>query len=388
MMQFKRILAVLALAAGIAAPALAQEEDDGLDYKPFPYMFIGVQGGGQTTLTNFSNSKLITPTASLSFGAWFTPVVGARIHVNGIWNKGGLSNAYSDEGVTKYEDLKYKYKYVTSDIDVMINLVSLFGRKSYYPLNVYLIGGIGLNTAWDNDEACDMKNLLSYAWDGKRFSHNARIGAQIDYNICKNVSINLEADANNLNDHYNSKSSSKDDWQITAQLGLAFKFGYKKKQVVVPEEIWETRIDTIWYDDVEYVDVTRDRDIKREIFFEIRESDVATTTEQIQAVAEFLKGVTDAEITITAYADAGTGNPKINMTYSEERAQKTKQALIDAGVDESIFKSVEWKGDTEQPYAENDMNRVSIITGHGVYTDKDPKTVKKFRTEEVSYRVQ
>ncbi len=381
MTHTKRIWATLALLACVAAPALAQEvEDDGLDYKPFPHMFIGIQGGGQTTLTNFNNSKLITPTASVSFGVWFTPVVGARLHVNGIWNKGG---------VTGNEDYKYDYKYVTTDLDLMLNLVSLFGRKSYYPLNLYLIGGIGLNTAWDNGDAQSLSALLDNVWDGKKFSHNARVGLQLDYNICKNVSVNLEVDANNLNDRYNSKASNRDDWQLTAQLGLAFKFGFKKKPVVLPPpEIWETRIDTIWYDDTEYRDVTRDRDIKREIFFEIRESDVATTAEQIQAVAEFLKGVADAEITITAYADRGTGNPKLNMGYSEQRAQKTRQALIDEGVDESIIKSVEWKGDTEQPYAENDMNRVSIITGHGIYTDKDPFTVRKFRTEEVRYRVQ
>ncbi|MCD7721672.1 MAG: OmpA family protein [Prevotellaceae bacterium] len=380
MMNLKRILAATALIACVAAPALAEEDSDNLSYKRYPHMFIGIQGGGQTTLTNFDNSKLITPTASVSFGAWFTPVVGARIHANGVWNKGG---------VNAQEELKYDYKYATADIDLMLNLNTLFGRKDYYPLNVYLIGGIGLNTAWGNDDANAIgSTVLTNVWDGKRFSHNARVGAQLDYNICKNVSVNLEVDANNLNDRYNSKASNKDDWQLTAQLGFAFKFGYKKKPVIVPEEIWETRVDTIWYDDTEYRDVTRDRDIKREIFFEIRESDVETTQEQIQAVAEFLKGVKDAEITITAYADKGTGNPKLNMMYSEQRAQKTRQALIDDGVDPDIIKSVEWKGDTVQPYEENDKNRLSVITGHGIYTDKDPFTVRKFRTEEVRYRVQ
>ncbi|MCD8304534.1 MAG: hypothetical protein LUC86_06890 [Prevotellaceae bacterium] len=76
------------------------------------------------------------------------------------------------------------------------------------------------------------------------------------------------------------------------------------------------------------------------------------------------------------------------MMYSEQRAQKTRQALIDDGVDPDIIKSVEWKGDTVQPYEENDKNRLSVITGHGIYTDKDPFTVRKFRTEEVRYRVQ
>ncbi len=387
MLKLKRIFATLALAACIVAPASAGEED--LDYKPFPYMFVGLQGGVQTTLTNYDNSKLFTPTASVSFGAWFTPIIGARLHVNGIWNKGGIED--EDLGL----DEKYDYKYVTTDIDLMLNLVTLFGKKNYYPVNLYLIGGIGLNVAWDNDDALAINNsttLMPFAWEDTKLSHNARVGLQLDWNVCKHMSINLEVDANSLKDRYNSKTCCKDDWSLTAQLGLAFKFGYKKKPapepVVVPE-VWETRIDTIWYDDVQYKDVERDREIKKEIFFAIRESEVGSSDAQIAAVAEFLKGVKDAEITVTSYADAGTGTPKLNMKYSEQRAQKTVQALVDNGVDRNIIKSVEWKGDTVQPYPDdNDKNRLSVITGHGVYAEKEKEVVKKFRTEEHRYRVQ
>ena len=152
--------------------------------------------------------------------------------------------------------------------------------------------------------------------------------------------------------------------------------------------MWETRIDTTWYDDVTYKDVVKPGDIDKRIFFEIRESDVASTDAQIEAVAKFLREVKDAEITITAYADRGTGNPEINMGYSQQRAEKTKAALIAKGVDPSIIKRVEWKGDTVQPYPEdNDKNRVSIITGHGVYKQQEKVVNRKFKTQEVRYRV-
>ena len=50
-----------AVALGVSVPATAQTaEDDGLDYKPYPHMFVGIQGGGQTTFTNYDNMKLIT----------------------------------------------------------------------------------------------------------------------------------------------------------------------------------------------------------------------------------------------------------------------------------------------------------------------------------------
>ncbi len=382
MIHFKKLLAVSLVALGSLTANAGEVADGGKDYKPFPHMFVGIQGGAQTTFTNYDQLKLITPTASVYFGSWFTPVVGARLHVNGIWNKGG----YDDCVVP---DFKYRYKYVTTDIDLMLNLCTLFGKKDYYPVNAYLIGGVGLNYAWNNDDAYANKIAMPMAWKDNRLSHNARVGAAVDVNLCKHWSMNLEVAANSLNDRYNSKVCDKDDWSLTAQIGLTYKFGFKKKKAAAePDPVWESRIDTVWYDNVKYKNVTADRDIKKEIFFAIRESDVATEDAQIAAVAKFLKGVKNGEIVITAYADRGTGNPKINMEYSRLRAEKTRKALIEKGVDPSIIKSVEWKGDTVQPYPDdNDKNRVSIITGHGIYTDKEKVVTKKFRTKEVRYQV-
>ena len=376
MMQFKNVLAAAALALGVSVPAGAQTtEDDGLDYKPYPHMFVGVQGGAQTTFTNYDNLKLITPTASVSFGAFFTPVVGARLHFNGWQNKGGFKNAT--------QDFKYDYKYATSDLDLMLNLSTLFGKKNYYPLNVYLIGGIGLNYAWDNDDAYANKNLMPLAYKNDRLSHNARVGAMLDWNLMKNLSLNLEVNANSLGDRYNSKTNGKDDWQLNAQVGLAVKFGYKKKEV---KEEWATRVDTIWYDDVAYTPRVEDGTITWNVFYEIRESDFNDPDAQLANIGAFLKDHRECKVTIKSYADVQTGNPKINMGYSQQRSEKAVKALVDAGVDPSIIKA-EYFGDTVQPFAENDKNRVSIITATGLKDVKDKYTVKKYRTKEVRYRV-
>ena len=376
MMQFKNVLAAAALALGVSVPAVAQTtEDDGLDYKPYPHMFVGVQGGAQTTFTNYDNLKLITPTASVSFGAFFTPVVGARLHFNGWQNKGGFKDAT--------QDFKYDYKYATSDLDLMLNLSTLFGKKNYYPLNVYLIGGIGLNYAWDNDDAYANKNLMPLAYKNDRLSHNARVGAMLDWNLMKNLSLNLEVNANSLGDRYNSKTNGKDDWQLNAQVGLAVKFGYKKKEV---KEEWATRVDTIWYDDVAYTPRVEDGTITWNVFYEIRESDFNDPDAQLANIGAFLKDHRECKVTIKSYADVQTGNPKINMGYSQQRSEKAVKALVDAGVDPSIIKA-EYFGDTVQPFAENDRNRVSIITATGLKDVKDKYTVKKYRTKEVRYRV-
>ena len=68
----------------------------------------------------------------------------------------------------------------------------------------------------------------------------------------------------------------------------------------------------------------------------------------------------DAVVEITGYADAGTGTPSINERLSAKRAEAVKRILVgDCGIDVSRVR-VSHKGDTVQPFAENDMNRVSI----------------------------
>ena len=375
MNRIKNFCAIALLMLGMATAANAQSNEE--KTLIYPQIFVGVQGGAQTTITDYNNWKLLTPTASFSVGSFFTPVIGARLHFNGLWNKGG----FQDET----DDFKYKYKYLTSNVDLMLNMCTLLGNKNYYPLNLYLIGGIGLNYAWDNGDAYARLDKMPLAYEYDRFSHNARAGMMLDCNISKHVSINLEVTANNLNDRYNSKMSDRGDWQITAQLGVAYKFAAKKAKKVVEEEVWETRQDTIWYDDAVFTPKVENGTATWTVFYKIRESDFEAD-EQLAAIGAFLKDHRDCKVDIKSYADVETGNPKINMEYSRQRCEKAVKALTDAGVPASSITS-SYYGDTIQPFAENDKNRVSIIVATGLKDVNEKNLVKKFRTKEVRYRV-
>ena len=383
MNRIKKLSILLAVCCLTSATVNAQEDGPTLTY---PQIFIGLQGGAQTTFTDYNNWDLITPTASFSVGSFFTPVVGARLHFNGIWNKGG----YKDSA----EDFKYKYKYLTSDVDLMVNLVTLLGKKNYYPLNVYLIGGVGLNYAWDNDKAFAHKDKLPIAYENGRFSHNARIGTMLEWNVSKHVGINLEVTANNLKYRYNSKVSEKGDWQMTAQLGVAYKFSSKRshtpdfskgsKEAVGESEVWETRQDTIWYDDVVETPKTLDGMKTWTVFYNVSETDFEN--KQLAEIGAFLKDWNGCKVEVKSYADAKTGNPEKNMELSRLRCEKAVKALVDAGVPASSITSKHY-GDTIQPFAENDKNRVTIIVAKGQKDGGEKKMVKKFRTKEVRYRV-
>ena len=380
MKNFTRFLFIAAAACCISLSAGAQKKEK--NYYEYPHMFVGLQGGVQNTFNgDYNNWKTFTPTASVSFGAFFNNVIGARLHVNGVWDKGCTSTIIGGE--TKY----FNYKYITPSADALINLCTLFGKKESYPVNLIFIAGLGANYIWDNAEALDLSgNVPVCAIPNvdveKRWGFNGRLGLALDIPVCKNVSVNLEADINHIVP--GKQAFVNDRLQFLGQAGVAFKFGHKKKNIV-KEEVWETRVDTVWYDDAVFTPRVENGKATWNVHYLIRESDFEAD-EQLRAIGNFLKDHRECKVDIKSYADVQTGNPKINMEYSKQRCEKAVKALTDAGVPASSITSA-YFGDTVQPFAENDKNRVSIITATGLKDVNDKNMVKKFKTKEVRVRV-
>ena len=364
------------------------------------YSFIEAQGGVQLTSTNAPMDKLITPTAALSFGHYFTPVVGARLHVNAWQSKSGLTAT----------DQYYKWKYVTPDLDLLVNLTNLFSKGSDHALNVILLGGVGLNYAWDNDELKALNlpaNTMPLAWDKNRLSHNLRAGLRLETNQAKPFGVSLEVNANSLDDRFNSKTNDKDDWMFTAMLGLNFRFGHKK---AAPRYVTKTIevIDTFEVDEPITIKVkekqpktkteTKHMKMNEAIFFKIRESDANAASgidEAIKKVAELMKCSDAAMFTVTGYADKGTGTAKQNKKYAKQRADDVAKKLVEQyGLDAKRLKT-DSKGDTVQPFEDNDKNRCVIVTGEGTFRitttemveveveKQSTKKVQKTKTREV-----
>lgn len=391
-MKNKRILAVAALSTLLLSSAYAQDANKHYPLKS--YSFVEAQGGVQLTSTNAPMDKLITPTAALSFGHYFSSVVGARLHVNAWQAKSGIKS------LEQY----YKWKYITPDLDLMLNLTNLFSKNKLgrHPLNVILLGGIGLNYAWDNNELKDLKLPVDYAplaWDKNRLSHNLRAGLRLETNVCKPIGVSLEVNANSLSDRFNSKTNNADDWQFTAMLGLSFRFNHKYKLPVFVTK----KVDVVDYVEVEVPDtvmVTETRivpkmektTIEKHIFFKIAQSDADKakgTDEAIAEVANLIKNSQEAKFTITGYADKGTGTAKINKKYSEKRAKDVADKLVkEHGVDASLL-TVDYKGDTVQPFDENNKNRCVIVTGEGIFKlDKTEQVqVQKVQTKKVKKEI-
>lgn len=96
------------------------------------------------------------------------------------------------------------------------------------------------------------------------------------------------------------------------------------------------------------------------IFFALNSAKIQDDQQaKLVSLIEYLETHPAAKISITGYADVNTGNPKINSKLSEKRAVNVAEALKVKGIAADRIK-IDFKGDTVQPYATPEENRVSI----------------------------
>lgn len=371
-MNFKKTLLTVLVAMGCSA-AMAQQTTTETVFNP--HWYVRGQIGGQYTLGEVKFGDLVSPNAQIAAGYNFTSLWGARIAVNAWQSKGG-----SKINGTKYD---WKYNYVAPMVDATLNLTNLFGGfKANRLVDLTLFAGIGANIGFNNDEAWTAngdilaqqfptygEDYMQYLWDGSKARFVGRAGIDVDFNVCERVAIGLELSANTLSDKYNSKKAGNSDWYFNGLIGAKVNLGKTTKQKTVPakvqivEKIVEKPVEKV----VEKI-VYRDRivekkaePLRREIFFTIRATQIVKEEmAKVEEIANYLKANPNAKVVITGHADKGTGNATINKNLSEKRAKIVAETLVkNYGIAESRI-SYEAKGDNEQPFAENEKNRVSI----------------------------
>ena len=381
-MKIKNILLSGVVAMGCIS-ASAQEADKTVNVFN-PHWYVQAQIGGQYTLGEVGFGKLLSPNAQLGVGYNFNKVVGARFSLNAWQSKAG-QKVISDGATTTY---KWKWNYIAPMVDATFNLTNLFCE--YNPnrlVEVGVFGGIGANIAWGNDEAKDAreailatpgsKNLEGYdktamplenLWTGSKTRFVARVGANVDFRVSDRVKLGVELSANTLSDKYNSKKAGNPDWYFNALVGVKVALGETHTTKVIPapkpvEKIIERIIEKPAPAPAPKTETKQeavDENFRRDIFFPIGNSNIAKSqTTKIAEIVTFMKENPDAKITLTGYADKGTGSAAFNDKIAARRAQTVYNTLAAKGVAKNrmIKKSM---GSRVQPFEENDMNRVTI----------------------------
>lgn len=327
------------------------------------YAFVGVQGGWQTTFTNYEAKKLATPIFAVQLGAMWTPFVGTRLHVEGLQNRTAANGA------------EYTFKYGTTNVDLMLNVTNFFRtNRVNNNWDLLLIGGMGLTYTREYERVFHAQKLND-------LGHNLRIGLAADYNITPRWAVGLEVDLNNHADKFNAKLNNSNDWQLTAMMGLTYKFRCaapqraaivaEPKPTPLPIPTPAPEPDTTTAPNPAPTPVVEEKaapsaplvaiaEEVQNVFFLLNSSVVRKSEEsKIATIVRYMKAYPEAQVIITGYADADTGNAMINAYLSEKRVEAVYNALLKQGIAASRIQKLAM-GDTVQPFKVNDLNRCVI----------------------------
>lgn len=380
-MKLNKLILATSLLLSSAFALSAQEEVTEYVYKPNWY--IQGQFGGQETLGENSFGKLLSPTAQVAVGYNFNPYIGLRLAVNG----------WGSKATTKLTEItehtyRWKWNYVSGNLDVTFNLTNILG--GYKPnrlVDVDIFAGIGANVGWNNKEAHTQNDLYhqnygslasnqlqEYLWDGTHTRFMGNFGADIWFNCSQHVAVGLELNANMINDHYNSKKADNIDWYFNGMVGVRYTFGKKytkTTRVIEPNcpPCEETIVEKIVERVVEVpvvveqaVEEKKAEPLRRDIFFTISNTVIPNSEKyKVDEIAIYLKEHPTAVVYVTGYADKGTGSKTLNLRLSKQRATAVYNALVNQyGIAKDRIHVASMDDSMEQPYSTPKENRVAI----------------------------
>ena len=386
MMKRLFMIAVALLTLGSVANAQQSMSDESLEFRP--HWSLGVQGGAGYTLGEASFAKLLSPAAQLSATYHFHHAFGVRAGLSGWQGKGGLVVS---------EDI-YRFQYGQLSADFTVDLASLIaGFDHQRVFSPYLFAGIGGAYGFNNEEATALAGKYSaafpYVWDKKAFVVG-RLGAGVDFWLTKAIALGIEGNANMFSDKLNSKEAGKGllaDWQFDLLAGVKFRLGDNTRPSAVyaaqvaaaeaaaaaaaalaaekaaaekaaAEKAAAERAAKAAAEKAAAERAAKAAENSDNVFFTINSTYIRKAEgEKLVKLADWMKANPDFNVALVGYADKETGTPAGNMKLSENRAKVVKERLVKLGVPAERI-STAFKGDTVQPFAENNKNRVVICT--------------------------
>ena len=385
------IAASLLLLGGVAS-AQQSKTDETLEFRP--HWSLSVQGGVAHTRGESEFSTLLSPAAQLSATYRFHHAMGVRFGFGGWQGKGAVLVPEGYQG--------YAYQFAQLNADYILDLAGVFGGFNHKRVvSPYLLAGVGAGYGFNNEQAAAYKDQLEYYWDKKMFAPVGRAGLGIDFRLGECVSLGLEGNANILTDKFNSKKAENVDWQFNVLAGLSFRFGkntrpskvYAEKVAAAEAAAAAAAAEAAARAEAERLAAEKaaaekaaaekaaaekaareaaekaaaERAAKAaensdNVFFTINSTYIRKAEgEKLVKLAEWMKANPDFNVALVGHADRETGTPAGNMKLSENRAKVVKERLIKLGVPAERI-STAFKGDTVQPFAENNKNRVVTCT--------------------------
>jgi outer membrane protein OmpA-like peptidoglycan-associated protein len=316
----------------------------------------------------------------VALGKWFTPSIGLRTKVQGIWAK-----------QVNTRDDHHSYKNLNVHEDVMFNLHNLFGGyKKDRVWNIIPYFGLGYAHNFDNGggEFSYNAGLLN------NFRINDRLGIYFDVYTAWMEGNFDGAKVDGWNSH--AKFTSRHwDKMVGASLGLTVNLGkttwektpdvaalvaMNKEQVdalnksLKDQQDENGRLRDLLANQKEVVEKEVEKEVEKikettrtqfanisqSVFFNIGSAKIASRKDlvNVKELAEYAIE-NNAKLLVTGYADNRTGSAELNQALSEQRAQAVVEELVNMGVSRDNI-VVESKGgvDAITPFSYN--RRVTV----------------------------
>lgn len=370
----KKLLIALAF-AGFSMSSMAQEADPTLKYSVATNSFwsnwfiqVGVDwnawysneehglGLARSPFKDFRSN----PGASIAIGKWFTPGIGLRTKLSGIWGK-AVTDDNNDGNCNKYWTLNEH---------VLFNLSNMLcGYNPNRVWNFIPFAGAGLTRS------------MSY----NTYAMNYSIGILNTFRVSKHVGINLELGWDRIEedgDGIVAASNGERGWdshdnKLYAEVGLTFNLGKaswdKTPDVDAIKALSQAQIDAL---NAQLNDANAEnarlkkllaekkdeapKAVKEfvgtpaSVFFNINRYKIASKKDlvNVKGIADYAKE-NDANLLVTGYADSATGKPAYNQKLSEKRANAVADELVKMGVSRD-------KITTEAKGGVNDLSPISF----------------------------
>jgi outer membrane protein OmpA-like peptidoglycan-associated protein len=312
------------------------------------------------------------PSAGLALGKWFSPVWGLRLDLDYGHVQKFIDGANENTGAIGNK------RYYSATGNFLLNLKNVFlpyNPKGFFNPVLY-VGAGELHTNPSNDDW----NLLAKGGNIPVL----KTGLQLNFRLCDAGDFFLDGSAWFVEDQfvYDTHPVGRTTVIANGEVGFTYRMNFRhfikapfynadeidalnreinelrnRPQVVCPPVpvCPEPQI-------VEKQVVEKQQIELSPVFFTINSSAVRDNQLiSLARAAQYLLDNPSAKLEIKGYADKNTGTYAINQKISEKRANSVATMLQEKfGIDKSRLK-VSFYGDTEQPFTENDKNRVAIF---------------------------
>lgn len=314
------------------------------------------------------------PGAAFAIGKWFTPGIGLRTKIQGIWGKrvGADSNPASQ--------LDNSNKYWIAQEQVMFNLSNLLcGYNENRVWNVIPFAGAGVGRSMS----------------ANRYAMGLSAGLQSSWKVSKGMRVYLEAGWNRYEGDLDGAayaSNERRGWEshdnnLYAEIGLNFNIGKstwsKTPDMETINAQHQAALDALnaRLQDAEEENARLRNELSNQkpvetvsesvkqlvttpvsVFFDINKTTIASQKDlvNVQALAKYAKD-NNNNLLVTGYADSATGSAAYNQKLSERRATVVANELVKMGIENNKITTVGKGGvETLSPISFNRRATVQI----------------------------